>query len=800
MLKSYFTIAVRHLIRDRLHSFIMISGLVVGMTCAILTGMFIRHELSYDRFHADADRIYRVTLERLNPDGSLMVHTGRVGFPVFELLRSEFPELSISTFHVEKNVLKTQDQSSFQWLFYVDPNFLRLFSFPLLKGDIDKALTSPNTIVLTERVAKIYFGNQDPLGKTVVWYKQDFTVTGVLADPPLTSHMNFDVLASLATLTAGKEKTGGFFTAWYTSKHAVYLRLPDGYPADRLLSQLPAFVARHTDPSLYRLNLQALTDIYLHPLRMSSLFSESERQGDARTLWVYGSIGLLILVIACVNFINLSTARFGNRVPEIGMRKVSGAGRTSLIGQFLGESTLLALTALPIAYLIAELTLPAFAMLVGSTAGRHIGPDGWTLLGLFTITITVGLISGIYPAVFLSRINTGVALRGRQATDTSRSTFRNALVILQFASAMILIISALVIRDQLTYFRTRDLGFDKEHVLLVKGHWFSNFRYEGVKERFLQHPNVLGVTISAEAPSIGGGLGWVMPVRVGYKAVEVELTVGVAEVRDGFLETYGIELLAGRDFSPDIASDATAATIVNRTALESLGFIGPDDAIGKPLEREGKTTTIIGVVDDFHFGSLHEHILPVFLEYLPDPGVFHTFLAVRLGTDDVPQTLAFLEQGFRELMDNRPFTYSFLDEAFERLYRNEIRQGNTFSVFSGIAVFLSCWGLLGLIAFAVERRRKEIGIRKVCGATVSSVLTLLSSDYLRLAALANLFAWPVAYHVMQAWLGNFAYHIELGPIVFVLGSIIALTVLVATVSYQVIKAATSNPIDALRHE
>jgi putative ABC transport system permease protein len=803
MLRSYFTIALRHLIRDRLHSFIMISGLVVGMTCAILIGLFSRHEQSFDRFGQNADQIYRITLQRLQPDGSVNTTTGRIGYGPGVGLVSDFPELTWSRFHVQKEVLLTPSTSAFQWLFYAEPTFLDIFGFRLLKGDPETALQSPLSIVLTERIAKFYFGDEDPMGRSIGWKNETYTVTGLLEDPPVTTHLNFDVLVSYATHVSKNPKPH-----WHDSRHAVYVRLPEGYSAQRLLDQLPSFVGRHAaefssgkdDPSQFRLGLQRLTDIHLNPYPIVSLFAETERQGDGRSLWIYGSIAALILTIACVNFINLSTARFGNRIREIGMRKVSGAARGSLIGQFLGESTLLAFAALPIAYTLAQWLLPTFATLVGSTAGDLSGIDTWEVLGLVSIAVVVGFIAGVYPACYLSGFSITHALKGRTDAAGSGQMLRNVLVVFQFATAIVLIVSAVVMRDQMAYFQTRDLGFDKDQVILIQGHWFSNFRYTRLRDRYLQNPNVLGVTISAEAPSIGGGDGRREVVRVGYEAQELEIPLFLAEVRDGFPATYGIDILAGRDFLPEIASDSTAATIINRTALAALGVQRPEDAIGLPIVYRNRSTQIIGVVDDFHFGSLHKRIPPTFLTYLPNPAIFFTFLAVRVSKDDIPETIAFLESSFGELMDNRPFTYSFLDEAFERLYRDESRQSETFSIFSGIAIFLSCWGLLGLIAFAVERRKKEIGTRKVCGATVSNILTLLSKDYLLLAALANAVAWPIAYQLMESWLSNFAYRIDLGISMFVIGGGIALSVLITTVASQVVRAATTNPIEALRAE
>ncbi len=799
MLKNYLIVALRTLRRQKGYAFINIAGLAAGLACCLLILLFVQHELSYDRFHERADRIYRVVEDLSTPGNTGEITTIPAAFA--SAATADFSEIeqAVRLFSPPQTPVAYGDRL-FQEpdFFFADPAMFEVFSFPLLQGDPQTVLEAPFSLVLTERTARKYFGEADPVGKILtVSDTLDFRVTGVVQDVPSESHLHFDLVASM---TSWEAMAPSIANQWAPHMYYTYLLLAPETSAPALESKFPGLVERNIQLSegwSFDFLLQPLTSIHFHSHRSGEL----EANGRLEHVYLFTVIALFILLIACINFMNLATARSARRTREIGMRKVLGAHRRQLVGQFLGEAFLMSLASTALAVVVVILTLPVFNALAGKDLALDMLGHWPFLVALLTLALFVGVLAGSYPAFFLSAFRPLAVLKGlttHTGKQQAASTLRKALVVFQFAVTVFLISGTAVVFNQLHFMRTRHLGFAPEQILVVSS---LNGRQAQLAERFkqeaLDYVSVRHVTRSNSLP--GRGM-----IGLSFQAEAMpeddwRLT-NILFVDPDFVETYEMEIVAGRDFSPDFATDTTGSFILNEATVKELGWT-PEEAIGKTAALRRSRGRIVGVVRDFNYVSLQETVEPLVLVPTVTPfGSTPVYLSLRLRTDDLPGTLAQLEDTWRTLIPHRPFTYFFLDDDFDQQYRAEDRLARIFGVFAGLAILIACLGLFGLAAFTAEQRSKEIGVRKVLGASVPGLVGLFARDFLKLVALAFVAAVPVTYLIMQRWLDDFAYRVTLSWEVFLLAGLIALSIAALTVSYQAFKAALANPIDSLRYE
>ncbi|GGB15903.1 ABC transporter permease [Puia dinghuensis] len=813
MLKNYLKIAFRNLTKYKFISFINLFGLTIGITCCLLILTYIVHEESYDRYNTKADRIWRVTRSFNNKEGIVSLHLGAVAPPFAPYLQNDFPDIQkitrilpngTSAFHYEDKIFNEKDIN------FADNNLFSVFDVPLIKGDRTTALEQPFTMVMTEAIAKKYFGDADPINKVVRLDNQyNFRVSAIMAPLPENSHFHADILLSFNTLKDSAiygEK--GLMTNWGNNAFYTYLLFPENYPAKTLEERFPAFLDRHmagddgygkgSKPStLTRLYLQQLTDIHLH----SHLDEELEQNGDSGRVTIFGAIALFILLIACINYMNLSTARSTLRAREIGIRKVSGAQRGEIITQFLTESVLISFVATLLAVVLTILTLPSINDLTGLHLSAHILQQP-TIIALLVVTpIVVGILSGLYPALFLSSFQPVKVLKGLFKAGSNTVNFRKVLVVLQFAISIVLLISTAIVFQQLHYMQNAALGFDKEHILTM-GYPNGLYKnYESFRTTLLQDPHVLQVTRSSRIPTgrlldeqgasteSGDSL---RPVTADIKYVAVD---------HDFLKTYGIPVVAGRDYSRDYSTDSTGF-LLNVAATKVLGVKTPQEMVGRHFSYGGVKGRVVGIMRDFNFESMHQAILPIIFIIPSAAQAANNYgnISIKLAGSDIKASVAYVEKTWKRFLPETPFEYTFLDDRFDKLYKSEQQQGSLFTTFAGIAIFIACLGLLGLSAFSISQRIKEIGVRKVLGASTGSIVTLLSTDFLRLVAIASLIAFPIAWYAMHNWLRDFAYRISIEWWVFLGAGILAAAVALVTISIQAIKAAVANPVKALRSE
>lgn len=812
MFKNYLKITFRNLAKYKFISFINIFGLTVGLTCCLLILTYILHETSYDKYNTQASRIWRVTRSWNNKEGIVSLHLGAIAPAFGPLLLNDFPDIQKMTrllasgpspMRYEDKVFNEKD------LYFADNNLFSVFDVSMLKGDRRNALTDPFSIVMTAAVARKYFGDADPINKIVRLDNQvNFKVTGIIAPLPSNSHFHPEVLLSFPTLNdstiygaknlASNFSNNAFFT---------YLLLPENYPARNIEAQFPAFLDRHMpsnkrDPlakasSGTRLYLQRLTDVHLR----SHLDEEMEENGDINRVYIFGAIALFILLIACINYMNLSTARSTLRAKEIGIRKVSGAQRKEIILQFLCESILVSYISVLLAAALTWLCLPWINDITGLQLSVHSLLQPAVLITVILTPLVVGLLSGLYPALFLSSFKPQQVLKGLFKAGGSSISFRKALVVVQFAVSIILLISTAIVFQQLHYMQTASLGFSKDHVLVMNYNAGLDKTYESFRTRLTRDPRILEVSRSSRIPSgrlldesgasteSGDSL---QPVKADIKFVSVD---------HDFVGAYHIPIVAGRDYSRDYATDSTNF-LLNVAATKALGIKDPGQLIGRNFGYGDSKGKVIGIMGDFNFESMHQQIVPLIL-IMPNSkysGNSFNNISVRLSGNDVPGALAALEKTWKTYLPEVPFEYSFLDDKFDQLYRSEQKQGSLFTCFAGIAIFIACLGLLGLSAFSISQRVKEIGVRKVLGASTGSIVTLVSRDFLKLVAIAALLAFPVAWYTMHNWLRDFAYRISIEWWVFLTAGVLAAVVALITISFQAIRAALANPVKSLRSE
>jgi putative ABC transport system permease protein len=810
MFKNYFKIALRNLTRFKIYSFINIAGLAVGMACSILIILFVLDELNYDRFHKNSDRIYRLSREWFNQDGTSSLHLARVAPPIGPLLKNDFPnaiEEMTRIIYDWETLVKVDDKSFIEeGFFWAEENFFKVFSFKLLKGNTSTALSEPYSCVITESTAKKYFGDENPVGKTILYGGEDnFKVTGVVEDIPKNSHFKFDLLGSFITLNdyIGIEN---LTRNWGSNNYVTYLLLPKNFPVIELEKQIPGFLDKHisqlvidetgnppaVQPSkVNKLHLWKLTDIHLH----SQLTTELEENGNINDVYIFSITALLILLIAYINFMNLATARSAKRAREIGMRKVLGAYKRQLMLQFIGESLIISFIALFFAIVIVEAALPFFNNFIDKQLSLNYFGNPTIILGLVGLTLLVGLISGSYPAFLLSSFNTIKVLKGNNSSSR-KSTFRTVLVVSQFTISIALIICMGIVYSQMEYFRSKDLGYDKSRIVLLPSSDEIKTNIESVKSQLYENPKILNITSSRLVPSNMLLNSWGGQIVSDDKAEPLTFRLAVDEVDHDFIKTYNLQIIAGRDFSREFGTDDTSAFILNEAAVKQLSW-NPLEAIGKRMNYGNRSGEIIGVVNNFHFESLHNKIVPVIF-LLSKTG--NNQFSVKISGNDITRTIEFLKKKWSQFRPDYPFEYKFLEDQLDELYTSEKTLGDIFGIFSMLAVIIACLGLFGLASFAAEQRTKEIGIRKVLGATVSGIVVLFSIEFLKLVIISNLIAWSLAYYAMNSWLEDFAYKTDMSIWIFILSGLVAILIALLTVSFQAMKTGFSNPVKSLRYE
>jgi putative ABC transport system permease protein len=810
MFRNHFKTAWRNLMKYKFISFINLFGLTVGLTCCLLILTYILNELSYDKYNKNADNIYRVTRTFYNGNGAATLSLSAISPPFGYYLPVDFPEIQKMTRLLNNGTtpLRYKDKLiNEENVYFADENLSDVFTINVVEGNLKTALKEPFSVMLTEETAKKYFGNEDPINKVIRANNQfDVKVTGIYKAFPANAHIHPNILVSFNTLkdsaVYGEE---GLRTNWGNNSFFTYLLLPQHYNIESMKARFPAFLDKHmadqyggNKPSkLTKLDLQKLTDIHLY----SQTDYEAEPNGKMSTVLIFGAIALFILLIACINYMNLSTARSALRAREIGIRKVVGASKQGLILQFLSESVLITWSAIIIACMLLYIMLPWLNKLSGQELSVNMLLKWQVLVPLFLSPFVVGIISGIYPALFMSSFQPVKTLKGLFKIQGSNISLRKALVVFQFAISIFLIIVTMTVFQQLRYVQKASLGYDKQYILTLPYYSQLNDQYESFRSTLLQNSNIKDAARSSRIPTgrLLDDMGASAPGSDSLVPVKEEIRFVAADY--DFIPTYGIHMVAGRNFSRDYGTD-TSNFVINEAAVKAVGWKSPQEAVGKNFKYGSITGHIIGVMNDFHFESLHEEIKPLIL-IMPatSPGQsFYNNISIKAAGKNISSALATLKDTWQKYFPELPYQYTFLDENFEKLYAAEQKQETIFTVFACISIFIACLGLFGLSAFAISQRVKEIGVRKVLGANVSNIVALISKEFLLLVIIAVPFAFVGAWYAMYKWLQDFAYRINIEWWVFIVAGFAALLIALATVSFQAIKAALTNPIKSLRTE
>ncbi len=794
MLKNYLKTAYRNILKNKVYAIINVAGLSIGMTCCIFIFMYVHHELSHDKFHEKKERIFRLVRMFENKNGENLV--GVTSPPYADALANDYPGLiAEATRFLPNDGLVTYKENSFveEKFCFADENFLEVFTFPLALGNPETALSGKNSVVITKKMAKKYFGDEDPMGKVLEFEKRDqFTVTGILADVPEYSHIDFDFIASLKVY-----ENFDYFSNWWANSLHTYVLLPENVKPATLQSQLPDFINKYMGEDLrekgtqIRPKLQPLSAIYFQD---NMMFDRGVKHGNITFVYIFAMVALFILVIACINFMNMATAQSAKRSLEVGVRKTLGALRQSLVLQFITESIGLAFIAMLVAIVLVGALQPYFNNLVEASLFWTFG--GGTSILIFLLIVTfVGLLAGSYPALVLSAFRPVVALKGKSKSGRQAVWLRKGLVVFQFFISIVLIVATLVVGQQTEFVRNKTLGYDKEHMLVVSvnNQEIENNR-EQFKEQLRQKSQILSVSGMSGEP---GGFHDLYAFKIENHEEEVHDLRTVFTDYD-YVKTFGLNIIAGRDFSRDFTTDTQEAVIINEAATRFLGWT-PEEALGKEITnkfRDSIPHKVVGVIEDFHFASLHNTIDPMAISIGNDQRV----IAIKLAAGNMQEAVATVEDTWQQASAQYPFAYNFLDEEYDNLYKAEQKQGMLFRLFAGLAIFIACLGLFGLVTFTAEQRTKEIGIRKVLGASVPGLVHLLSKEFTILVLVALVAAVPVAWWAMERWLSNFAYRIDVGIWIFIVAGIIALAIAWLTVGYQSIRAALANPVESLKDE
>lgn len=788
MLKNYLVIAWRHMKREKGYAAINITGLAIGLAAFCVTALWLQHEFSFDRFHERASRIYRVIERRHFPDH---VRTSyRTPGPLSEVLRQSFPEFA-RTARVAwtgERVIRSGDSIHYEReILTVDPEFFDLFTFPFLKGSSIEALRAPDSMVITESTARKYFGEEDPVGRTLnLDDRFDFTVTGVVRDVPSNSHLQFDMAVPFEIV----EKLGWITEAWDFSMALTYVELREGVDTGDLEERIAGIVRSHDPDSNIELFLQPLTRI-----RLFTNFDNPGSSGRIQYITIFSLVGILVLGMACINFVNLTTSRSESRGREIGLRKVVGARRAHIVRQFLSEAVFLAFLALAVSPLLAQLLLPLVNMVTEETFALSDLADGSLALLFVGVTFLTGILSGAYPALFLSRFQPVQTLKKRSSEMLRGAAMRKTLVVVQMSISLALIIVSVVILNQIGFLKSKDLGFNQEHVVSIPlgiSNQENPELLERIKAELGATPRIQLVSGAFTHPTMFGSQA--QDVVHNGRRLDEDLPVNITSVTHDFIETLQIKMLQGRSFSRDYGIER-GNLIVNQSFEQILGV---DSALGQTIHLgEDYQGTIVGVMQDFHMESVSGRMIgPLILFQNPDVN----YIFARISPGDLAGALGSLEQAWKKAAPHLPFAYTFLDQEFDELYSDVEGLGTALKFMTLLAVFIACLGLLGLASFSTRKRTKEIGMRKVLGASMTDIVSLLSRDFVKLVLTANLLTWPVAWWLMHSWLQSFPYRVSLNIWIFILAGASVLGATLLTVSYQTLKTALADPVDSLRYE
>jgi len=801
MISNYFKIAWRSLSRSKMYSLINIVGLTVGIACCILIVLYVKDELSYDKYHKNYHEIYRVLhAYREKSDHPLPAPApGEYqvwgNAPVAPALQADFPEIRETTrFTSPVTLLLQYKEKRFQEnnLVFADSTMFDLFSWKMRYGNPQTALTAPFSIVLTESMARKYFGNSNPVGQV---FKVDdnntLTVTGVMEDVPSNSHFTFTGLLSMSTFYRTRPE---IFNEWGYVDFYTYFLLNKNADINALLARVPAFVKRHSPEFNYALTFEPLKDAYLHSVAMR----QPGATGSLSNVYIFSLVAAFILFIAGINFINLTTARSMERAREIGVRKAVGAQQRSLILQYLVEAVLISMLATVLAFALAFILLPMVRNMSGKPL-PYVDLFSWKMMMVLILTpFLVGIPAGIYPALVLSRFKPALVLKGKFHSSDKGIQLRKGLVVFQFSLSIALIACTAIVFSQLDHLRTRDLGFRQDQMLVIDygGDAVVNKNIEAVKATLASNPAVLAITASRAVP--GEFFPNAHTVIASRSGEMVAFGPGLYEIDVDFLPAYEMKMAAGRAYSRDFPADLEQSMVINEAAAKQWGYADPKEIIGKNFEQWGRKGTVIGVVKDFNYQSLHKKVEPLALRMAPSEMLSR--LSVRIKTAQLRKTISELERTWNALEPQRPFKYSFLDQAFNEQYQKDVRFGEIFAAFGALTIFIACLGLFGLATFSTEKRLKEIGIRKVLGASITSIVGLLSGDFIRLVLIAILIATPLGWWGMHRWLNGFAYRVDIHWWTFGMAGLAAVLIALLTVGFLALRAARMNPVTSLKAE
>jgi putative ABC transport system permease protein len=806
MFKNYFKTAWRNLIKHKVFSIINIAGLSIGISICFIIMLYVQNELSFDRFNKNADRIVRIVFKADINGGKIF--EANVMPPVAQAMKNDYPEVQDATRLRVAGVPKiTYKDKSFKddEMVFVDPNFFSIFTIPLIEGDAKTALQQPNTIIISKAIAKKYFGNEDALGKTLVFPDNKnaaFKVAGVIDKVPDNSHFHFDLFASMLSVEEAKSDS------WMGSNFFTYLLLKKGADYKKLEGKLPGMVEKYMGPQIQQsmgislkqfitkgnhlgFALQPLTSIHLY----SHANYELRPPGNAMYVYIFGAIAIFMLLIACINFINLSTASASQRAKEVGVRKVIGSGRMQLIKQFLIESALLVFIALFLSSILVKLALPFF----NSISSQHLHFDfNLKIISAFAgIGLLVSFIAGSYPAFYLSSFKPIEVLKGKFIAANKSFGLRSSLVVFQFFISVGLIIGTIVVWQQMRFIQNKNLGYDKEQLLTIPNSYALGKNEEVFKQEMLQDPQIVNATVSSYKPAGPSNGGNALAYPEGHDNEIMRTTE--YHVDENYIPTFEMKMAAGRNFSKNFATDSTAM-ILNETAVKAFGWSNTM-AIGKTIIRENSSRGtnvpyhVIGIVKDFNFQSLHQPIAPLLMTLEPDWG-----LIFKVKTAGIQDLIASMKTKWDRFNTGEPFTFTFMDDLYDKTYAAEQNTGTILNIFALLTILVACLGLFGLATYTAEQRTKEIGIRKVLGASVTSVTKMLSKDFIKLVFIACLIAFPLSWWAMNKWLQSFAYRIHISWWIFLAAGIISILIAMITVSFQAIKAAVANPVKSLRSE
>jgi len=810
MFKNYFKIAVRQLKKQKMYSVIKIGGFALSIAACLLIALYIKDELSYDKSYPDANRIYRVTVEAFQ--NGKKISGADWPAPMAKALQEDFPEVEKSGrfmasplfYGAGSNEVRTSDkiENNYEDKFvYADQSMLDMLKVPMVYGDRARALAEPNTMVISKSKADKYFPNQNPVGKLLVLNddkNKTYKIGGVMQDFPTTSHIQYDFLLTMT----GYQLWDGEQTQWSASNYPTYILLRPGTNAARFESKLQMILTKYYLPmaeksgdkgfvniiKTAKLVAQPITDIHLK----SADIDDGLSKGDIRFVWLFGAVACFILIIACINFINLSTAKSANRAKEVGLRKVVGSHRSSLIKQFLTESLLFSFLSFGLGILLAGLLLPYFNMLAAKSL--TIPWAAWWLLPMMIVAaIVIGIVAGLYPSFYLSAFKPINVLKGQVSRGTKNSLLRNGLVVFQFTTSIILIIGTLVIYKQTHYILNKKIGFDKDQVMLIQGTGTLGSKTKSFRDELLKLADVNDVSVSDFLPISGTKRNGNTFHREGKMNEDIGVGGQIWSVDYNYIKTMGMKIEEGRDFSRDMASDS-AAVVINKTMAEKMNLKKP---IGQQITNGWQHFNVVGVVEDFNYETMRQNVEPLCLVLGGDGS---TIISVKIKTADAKNAIASIGSLWKNFAPSQPFRYTFLDEGFKNMYADVQRMGSIFTSFAILAIIIACLGLFALSAFMAEQRNKEIGIRKVLGASVSSITTMLSKDFVKLVVIAFVIAAPIAWWAMNKWLQDFAYRISIGWWMFFVAGIIVVLIALATISFQSIKAALMNPTKSLRSE